>query len=185
MKNSRPGRRRRSIWRSQLLAGRRPRLNSLDARYRLRGDALALEPVASHMHLRGKSFRFEAVYPDGGREILLDVPRYDFNWQLQRSAEPKRMPRGRGWSARPIGTTRPTTRPTPTRPATWAGAIRRGRNADLRLLRLHSIRKGRARGRALRSFPTRTPAPRTAMNADLRRRTDDVLSRLTQLRDSL
>jgi len=29
------------------------------------------------------------------------------------------------------------------------------------------------------------PFPRTAMNADLRRRTDDVLSRLTQLRDSL
>ena len=33
------------------------------------------------MHLRGKSFRFEATYPDGRREILLDVPRYEFDWQ--------------------------------------------------------------------------------------------------------
>ncbi len=36
-----------------------------------------------HMHLRGKSFRFEVDYPDGSHEILLDVPRYDFNWQLR------------------------------------------------------------------------------------------------------
>jgi hypothetical protein len=34
-----------------------------------------------HMHLRGKSFRFELVHPEGSREILLDVPQYDFNWQ--------------------------------------------------------------------------------------------------------
>ncbi len=48
-----------------------------------------------HMHYRGKSFRYEAIYPDGSREILLDVPNYDFNWQLRYDlAEPKRMPRG-------------------------------------------------------------------------------------------
>ncbi len=34
-----------------------------------------------HMHMRGKSFRYELIYPDGKKEILLDVPRYDFNWQ--------------------------------------------------------------------------------------------------------
>jgi hypothetical protein len=34
-----------------------------------------------HMHVRGKSFRYELTYPDGKKEILLDVPRYDFNWQ--------------------------------------------------------------------------------------------------------
>jgi peroxiredoxin len=48
-----------------------------------------------HMHYRGKSFRFEAIYPDGNREILLDVPRYDFNWQLRYDfVEPKRLPSG-------------------------------------------------------------------------------------------
>lgn len=35
-----------------------------------------------HMHLRGKSMRFTATYPDGREEIVLDVPNYDFNWQL-------------------------------------------------------------------------------------------------------
>ena len=48
-----------------------------------------------HMHLRGKDFLFEAVYPDGKKEILLSVPRYDFNWQsIYRLAEPKAVPKG-------------------------------------------------------------------------------------------
>lgn len=48
-----------------------------------------------HMHLRGKSFRYEAVFPDGHTQLLLDVPRYDFNWQLSyRLAEPLELPKG-------------------------------------------------------------------------------------------
>lgn len=48
-----------------------------------------------HMHVRGKSFRYEAKYPDGRQEILLDVPKYDFNWQLWYNlAEPKLLPKG-------------------------------------------------------------------------------------------
>ena len=55
-------------------------------------NLLALFP---HMHLRGKSFRYVAAYPDGAEEILLDVPHYDFNWQLRYDlAEPKRLPAG-------------------------------------------------------------------------------------------
>ena len=51
--------------------------------------------MTPHMHLRGKSFRFEAAYPNGKREVLLDVPAYDFNWQLKYIlAEPKLMPKG-------------------------------------------------------------------------------------------
>jgi hypothetical protein len=42
-------------------------------------DVFAFMP---HMHFRGKSFEFTAVFPDGRREILLNVPGYDFNWQL-------------------------------------------------------------------------------------------------------
>jgi hypothetical protein len=54
-----------------------------------------LHALYPHMHLRGKSFRFEAVYPDGRREVLLDVPRYRFDWQNRYVlAEPKRMPEG-------------------------------------------------------------------------------------------
>jgi peroxiredoxin len=48
-----------------------------------------------HMHLRGKSFRYEVTYPDCSREILLDVPRYDFQWQNRYVlAEPKHLPAG-------------------------------------------------------------------------------------------
>jgi peroxiredoxin len=51
--------------------------------------------LTPHMHLRGKAFRYEAVYPDGKKEILLDVPRYDFNWQITyKLAEPKLLPKG-------------------------------------------------------------------------------------------
>lgn len=34
-----------------------------------------------HMHLRGKDMKYEALYPDGRRETLLWVPRFNFNWQ--------------------------------------------------------------------------------------------------------
>jgi hypothetical protein len=34
-----------------------------------------------HMHVRGKSMRYEVVYPDGRRRTLLYVPRYSFHWQ--------------------------------------------------------------------------------------------------------
>jgi len=53
---------------------------------------LALMP---HMHVRGKSFRYELVMPDNSRRTLLNVPRYDFNWQLlYRLAEPLTAPAG-------------------------------------------------------------------------------------------
>jgi hypothetical protein len=34
------------------------------------------------MHLRGKDITYRAIYPDGRSEILLSVPRYNFNWQV-------------------------------------------------------------------------------------------------------
>jgi hypothetical protein len=35
-----------------------------------------------HMHLRGKDMKMTATFPDGHAETLLNVPAYDFNWQL-------------------------------------------------------------------------------------------------------
>jgi hypothetical protein len=41
------------------------------------------------MHMRGKAFRYDLVDAAGTRVELLNVPRYDFNWQLlYRAAEP-------------------------------------------------------------------------------------------------
>ena len=51
--------------------------------------------MTPHMHLRGKAFRYEARYPDGRLETLLNVPKYDFNWQLKYILEtPKLLPKG-------------------------------------------------------------------------------------------
>jgi peroxiredoxin len=48
-----------------------------------------------HMHVRGKAFRYEAILPGGAVRTMLEVPRYDFNWQLQyRYAEPPLLPAG-------------------------------------------------------------------------------------------
>ena len=48
-----------------------------------------------HMHMRGRAMSFIAVYPDGSREILLDVPEYDFDWQLFYYPDaPKLLPAG-------------------------------------------------------------------------------------------
>ena len=64
------------------------------AQHRFSHD-MELHTLAPHMHFRGKSFRFEATYPHGAKEILLDVPDYDFNWQhAYQLATPKLMPEG-------------------------------------------------------------------------------------------
>ncbi len=48
-----------------------------------------------HMHLRGKSFTYTAIYPDGTSELLLSVPAYDFGWQsVYMLNEPKALPKG-------------------------------------------------------------------------------------------
>jgi thiol-disulfide isomerase/thioredoxin/mono/diheme cytochrome c family protein len=62
------------------------------ARFEQDSVLLSLSP---HMHLRGKSFEFCLVLPDGKRETLLSVPKYDFSWQTNYIlAEPRRVPKG-------------------------------------------------------------------------------------------
>ncbi len=54
-----------------------------------------LYDLAPHLHKRGSWFRYEALYPDGKYEVLLSVPRYNFNWQNgYRFAQPKHVPAG-------------------------------------------------------------------------------------------
>lgn len=61
---------------------------------KIREDSLLLS-MFPHMHLRGKSFHYEAIMPDGTREVLLDVPRYDFNWQYSYLlSKPLLLPKG-------------------------------------------------------------------------------------------
>ncbi len=51
--------------------------------------------LMAHMHVRGKAFRFDLKQADGTTSTLLDIPRYDFNWQLRyEPATPITLPRG-------------------------------------------------------------------------------------------
>ena len=48
-----------------------------------------------HMHFRGTRMRFYADYPDGTQEELINVAKYNYNWQLSYTyEEPKFVPAG-------------------------------------------------------------------------------------------
>jgi hypothetical protein len=54
-----------------------------------------LSSFMPHMHVRGKDFKYTLVFPDGRSEVILSVPRYDFNWQLgYELKEPIFLPKG-------------------------------------------------------------------------------------------
>jgi hypothetical protein len=64
------------------------------ARMTLQEDA-TLVNMLPHMHFRGKDFTYRVTYPSGETETLLEVPHYDFNWQLTYElAKPKVLPKG-------------------------------------------------------------------------------------------
>ena len=66
----------------------------VDARVTIHSDVM-LQSLFPHMHLRGKSFEYVAKYPSGETQVLLRVPRYDFNWQLTYELEkPVLLPKG-------------------------------------------------------------------------------------------
>ena len=58
-------------------------------------EDVRLVDLMPHMHLRGKDFTYTAVFPDGRSEVILSVPKYDFNWQLlYRFKGPFLLPKG-------------------------------------------------------------------------------------------
>lgn len=62
------------------------------AKYRF-DEEVTLYSVLPHMHYRGKQMTYVALYPNGERETLLNVPNYNFNWQRTYwLKEPKTLP---------------------------------------------------------------------------------------------
>ena len=45
-------------------------------------EDITLYGMSPHMHLRGKSLKWIVTWPDGREDIILDVPEFDFNWQI-------------------------------------------------------------------------------------------------------
>jgi hypothetical protein len=66
----------------------------VDAKITLQDDSTLID-LLPHMHFRGKDFEYRVTYPSGEKETLLNVPNYDFNWQLTYElAKPKLLPKG-------------------------------------------------------------------------------------------
>ena len=58
-------------------------------------EDLQILAFSPHMHVRGKAMTYNLVHPDGSSETLLDVPKYDYNWQwLYYPTEPVDLPAG-------------------------------------------------------------------------------------------
>jgi hypothetical protein len=56
---------------------------------------VTLTTLMPHLHVRGKSFQFFLQGPDGKKESLLSVPKWDFNWQYQYElSTPITIPKG-------------------------------------------------------------------------------------------
>ena len=77
-----------------------PNIPAGDDNYRLTAllpirQEMVLYSIQPHMHLRGRSMKYTAVYPDGREEELLNLPHYDFNWQIvYEFAKPITLPAG-------------------------------------------------------------------------------------------
>lgn len=44
-------------------------------------ETVKLYGLLPHTHLRGTRWKYELRQPDGSSQVVLDIPRYDFNWQ--------------------------------------------------------------------------------------------------------
>ncbi|HEX6895996.1 MAG TPA: thiol-disulfide isomerase [Bryobacteraceae bacterium] len=71
-----------------------------DANYKVEASSTVpydcdLFSMMPHSHLRGKSFEYRVVRPDGTSETVLKVPHYDFHWQLTYYLDkPVHLPKG-------------------------------------------------------------------------------------------
>jgi mono/diheme cytochrome c family protein len=66
----------------------------VDASYTMHQDVtlLGLHP---HMHMRGKDAQYRIVFPDGETKTILNVPHYNWHWQLWYNlATPIKLPKG-------------------------------------------------------------------------------------------
>jgi hypothetical protein len=69
--------------------------NHRETRERVAPFDLYVTSLMPHMHVRGKAFKYEVLFADGREETLLDIPHYDFNWQLSYDLkQPKFIPKG-------------------------------------------------------------------------------------------
>jgi hypothetical protein len=66
----------------------------VDAELTLNQDT-TIYSLLPHTHMRGKKWEVTAIYPDGRSDVILNVPKYDFNWQTDYIfKQPLNLPKG-------------------------------------------------------------------------------------------
>jgi hypothetical protein len=86
------------------------------------GQDITMWSMLPHTHVRGKRWLYEATYPDGRKEVILSVPKYDFNWQTDYVfKEPLKWPKGTRLHATAWYDNSPANKanPDPTQEVTW------------------------------------------------------------------
>ncbi len=69
--------------------------NHIETAYAKFPSGTVVRAFMPHMHQRGKSIKYELLTQNGERETLLNVPHFDFNWQLRYELrQPLRLPDG-------------------------------------------------------------------------------------------
>ncbi|MDO8679682.1 MAG: cytochrome c [Acidobacteriota bacterium] len=77
-----------------LLIPARTANHQVDAEMTINRD-ITLYSMVPHTHVRGIRWHYEMVYPDGRKEVILSVPKYDFNWQHEYVfKDPLKIPAG-------------------------------------------------------------------------------------------
>jgi hypothetical protein len=148
---------------SMLVANQRIRIPPGDPAYKAQAvvtvqEGVKLVALNPHMHLRGKSYEFKAVYPTGETETLLNVPAYDFYWQLQYYlSEQKLLPPGTKIECNAVFDNSPNNpkNPDPTKEVRWgeqsfdemlAGTIDVAFDAKMNVMELYRPKKRPAPG---------------------------------------
>jgi hypothetical protein len=81
-----------------------------------------LYSLVPHTHVRGTGWHYEATYPDGRKEVILSVPKYDFNWQHEYVfTQPLQLPAGTRLHAKAWYDNSPRNKsnPDPSKQVTW------------------------------------------------------------------
>jgi len=105
-----------------------PPIAPFDRNYTVLAVTPIVEPITlygftPHMHLRGKDKTWFVTWPDGRTEVLLSIPKYDFNWQYYYELDrPLKVPAGSTLSniAHYDNTPGNKYNPAPDRPVFWA-----------------------------------------------------------------
>jgi len=117
--------------------------------------------IMPHSHVRGKASRMTAIFADGHQQILLNVPRWDFNWQTGYVlTEPVLLPKGTKlvWDMTWDNSQQNPANPDPTQTVHWGDQTWEEMGLGFFRYRWLDEENGKERKAATTTLPERTAA---------------------------